>query len=309
MANLIDLPNEILEKIIYGLDKSNTLGINKRFYNLTKNKKFKTLVVDLSKEIEFEYFENLQHTNLKIICNRVTLRSLIIKNLKKLLVLKNLKTIFLQVDLFVHETEPKKHLKLSELPLGYFILHNVFKILLTKIKIKNFYFETKFQNKNLNLDMLFFDMHFKSLFYKEAFESFERFIFIGSLQCFFIYDTNLKFIYANLGNFNRQTLRDQNLHFLKVFKSLVYFNKKGFEEITLVCLLIEIFNVLVHNNSILKKVTSIYLTHLEITEPPINYFHLGVLRKEVKVNDSYLICEDELKKIYNCTLDELFLKK
>ena len=65
---LEDLPNEILDKIISHLDKRNVSLINKRFYSLAKNKKYKYITVNLAKEFNLTDLSYLKHENLKIIC-------------------------------------------------------------------------------------------------------------------------------------------------------------------------------------------------------------------------------------------------
>ena len=140
ILNLLDLPNEILEKIIVGLDKKNTLGINKRFYNLTKNKTFKIIVIDLAKEINLDNLKNFNQTKLKIICTKIITPEKVCLQLAKLEQLKKLNTIFIEVNF------PEDNSRFRVFYLDKFIVLKTFSYLIhpknkERLNIKNFYLD------------------------------------------------------------------------------------------------------------------------------------------------------------------------
>ena len=80
--NLLDLPDEILEKIISKAGRDNSLLLNKRILNISKKIKWKNLTLDLSKEINLKDFKHIE--NLKIICTLQISKEQISTKIKKL---------------------------------------------------------------------------------------------------------------------------------------------------------------------------------------------------------------------------------
>ena len=209
--NLLDLPDEILEKIISKAGRDNSLLLNKRILNISKKIKWKNLTLDLSKEINLKDFKHIE--NLKIICTLQISKEQISTKIKKLKYLKNLKTIFISVKNLDLDFNQIENFKLKDLPLDSFIIIKTLKNLVMntgpnvtqkRIRVKNFYVEMKNTTK-------LYDVDFSNFLVKNYFDGFENFIFNGSKNFFIIYDFILKLLISSIGQYEKDFIKTNKL--------------------------------------------------------------------------------------------------
>lgn len=248
MIKLEDLPNEILDKIIESLDKDkkNFSVVNKRFFNLTKDKIFKTIIIDLSKEIKFNKFQHFKQNNLKIIYSNIEdlkkedfNRDELLEKITKIQKFNNFETIFIQIDLFRHKNF-KPNFTIENFTQSAFIIYNIFKLIINNSKqnetLKNVYLETGRgpANKKTCAPLAFpredEDNYFETIFFDTLLNRFnikkniDRFFFTGSENCF-VYARSLKQIIYHFET-SKIFVTKQKFKFTNFFEDISRYNFK-----------------------------------------------------------------------------------